>query len=367
MAHVQKRGDRWQARYRAPDGRERTKRFDRKVDAQRWLATVEADKARGTYVDPEAGKRTFRDFAEQWQAGQVHRTTTAELVASHLRRHILPAFGDRGLSSVKPSDVQAWVAGLPLAPSTVAVVHQHLTAIFAAAVEDGLLAKSPCRGVRLPKVEKPRVIPPTVETVARVTEAMPERYRALVTLAAGTGLRQGEALGLTWGHVDLDAQVLRVEQQLVTTNGKAPYLAPPKTAASRRRVPLPDVVAGALSEHREAFPPGPEGLIFTDDLGRPIRRNGFGKLWRVSVRDAGVDSMKFHDLRHFYASLLIRHGESVKVVQARLGHASAAETLDTYSHLWPDSEDRTRAAVDGVLGTVTEPTRREPAAGAGTA
>jgi hypothetical protein len=158
VAHVQKRGDRWQARYRAPDGRERTKRFDRKVDAQRWLATVEADKARGTYVDPEAGKRTFADYAASWRAGQVHRPTTAAQVETHLRRHILPTFGRRRLSSVRPSDVQAWVAdrATVLEPATVEVVYRYLSAIFKAAVEDGLLAKSPCRGIRLPKVEKPR-------------------------------------------------------------------------------------------------------------------------------------------------------------------------------------------------------------------
>ena len=85
-----------------------------------------------------------------------------------------------------------------------------------------------------------------------------------------------------------------------------------------------------------------------------VRRNRFNEIWRPATERAGVDSLRFHDLRHFYASLLINHGESVKVVQARLGHASASETLDTYAHLWPDNEDRTRAAVDEVLGIKQE-------------
>lgn len=192
-----------------------------------------------------------------------------------------------------------------------------------------------------------------------ITEAMPERYRALVTLAATTGLRQGEAFGLTLEHLDLAARVLHVEQQLVSVNGRAAALAPPKTAASRRTVPLPDVAVEALRAHLAAYPPATDGdfpgLIFTDDAGRPLRRNRFGELWRPVA-----GGLHFHDLRHFYASLLIRHGESVKVVQARLGHASAAETLDTYSHLWPDSEDRTRAAVDGVLSTAGSPSTVPP-------
>ncbi|HEV3401024.1 MAG TPA: site-specific integrase, partial [Acidimicrobiales bacterium] len=161
-------------------------------------------------------------------------------------------------------------------------------------------------------------------------------------------------------HVDFLRRRLAVEQQLVTLAGRPPYLAPPKTAASRRAIPLPTVVSEALASHLERFPAGDAGLIFTTERGEPIRRNRFGEVWRRAADAAGLaEGVGFHALRHYYASLLIRHGESVKVVQERLGHASAAETLDTYSHLWPDSEDRTRAAVDAVLGSpnVTVPTR----------
>jgi integrase len=99
-------------------------------------------------------------------------------------------------------------------------------------------------------------------------------------------------------------------------------------------------------------------LVFTTELGAPIRRTAFSeRVWRRAVKRAGLNGVTFHALRHFYASLLIRHGESVKTVQARLGHASAAETLDTYSHLWPDSDDRTRSAVDSVLGVVADAVR----------
>jgi integrase len=91
-------------------------------------------------------------------------------------------------------------------------------------------------------------------------------------------------------------------------------------------------------------------LMFTGATGRPLRRTRFSGVWRPAAAAGLGDEVTFHDLRHYYASLLIRHGESVKVVQRRLGHRSAVETLDTYSHLWPDSEDRTREAVDEVLG-----------------
>ena len=125
-----------------------------------------------------------------------------------------------------------------------------------------------------------------------------------------------------------------------------------------RTIPLPDVVIEALSEHLATFPPLPSGdfagLVFHRD-GGPWTRQAFGHIWRPAIRATGLPPRTgSHALRHYYASLLIRHSESVKTVQARLGHASASETLDTYSHLWPDSDDRTREAVDAVLGNLAD-------------
>lgn len=126
-----------------------------------------------------------------------------------------------------------------------------------------------------------------------------------------------------------------------------------KTGASHRTIPLPHVVVTTLAEHLRQFPvEHPNGLIFTDEDGHVLRRTTFSReIWRPAVQKAEAPKgIGMHELRHYYASLLVRHGESVKTVQRRLGHATAAETLDTYSHLWPDSDDRTRDAIDAVLG-----------------
>lgn len=125
-----------------------------------------------------------------------------------------------------------------------------------------------------------------------------------------------------------------------------------------------------MSEHITAFPPGQWDLVFTNTKGTPLLRNRFSEVvWHPAAKTAGLPpGTTFHDLRHYYASLLIRHGESVKVVQSRLGHAGAKETLDTYSHLWPDSEDRTRQAVETVLRRSPEQgedLQRAPPVGAG--
>lgn len=352
MASVAKRPDgRWRARYRDAANKEHARHFTRRVDAQRWLDEVTASVVTGTYVAPGAGRITFREYAEAWRAVQVHRPGTAEQVERHLRNHAYPVFGDRPLESIRRSDVQAFVKGLGerLAPATVTVVYRYVSTIFKAAVSDRRLASSPCVDIRLPEVEERHVVPMGTGEVEAIRAAMPERYRAMILLAAGTGLRQGEVFGLTLDRVDFLRRHLVVDRQLVGLSGRQPEFGPPKTSASVRAVPLPQVVAEALSEHLRQFPPR-SGLIFTNQRGDALRRSNFGDVWRRACRDAEVEGHTFHSLRHYYASLLIRHGESVKTVQRRLGHRSATETLDTYSHLWPDSDDRTREAVDSVLG-----------------
>jgi integrase len=223
-----------------------------------------------------------------------------------------------------------------------------------------------------------RVEPLATEQVEALIDAMPERYQALVVLAAGTGLRQGEAFAVEVEAVDWLRRTLRVDRQLVLLPGGEPYIAPPKTPTSYRTVPFPQVVIDALAAHLSAFPAArveildatrkpdpkrrPAALVFTSSTGRPLRRTQFSDVWRPVAAAVGPgDGMTFHDLRHYYASLLIRHGESVKVVQKRLGYKSAVETLDIYSHLWPDSEDRTRETVDAVLGRAVGGTGAEVA------
>lgn len=370
MASIKKRDDgKWRARYRDSNGREHARHFARKVDAQRWLDEVTASVVTGQYVDPKAGRITFRDYAEQWRVAQVHRPASQAHVETMLRRHAYPTLGERPLASILPSEVQAWVKRIStdstdrkaLAPSTVSVVHSIVSSVMKAAVRDRRIIANPCDGTRLPKRERALVEPLATEQVARLEAAMPAELRALVTFAAGTGVRQGEALGLTLDRVNYLRREVRIDRQLVGVVDGAPVWGPPKTEASYRTVPLPQVVLAALQGHLTAYDVEPDGLLFTLD-GAPITRQAFGHQWRPAARLAGIPTgTGMHSLRHYYASLLIRHGESVKTVQARLGHASAAETLDTYSHLWPDSDDRTREAVDMVLGARADSVRTDGA------
>jgi integrase len=256
MASIARRPDgTYRPRFRDASGKEHARHFKRKVDAQRWLDEMTAAMVTGQYVDPAAGRVTFRDYAERWRATQVHRPTTAAHVETMLRRHVYPSLGDKRLGSVLPSDIQSLVKqlSLDLAPATVGVVHRILAGIFKAAVRDRRIVASPCEGTRLPKVHRQRIEPMTFEAVEALTAAMPERYRALVTLAAGTGLRQGEIFGLTVDRIDFLRRQLTVDRQLVTMPDRAPYLAPPKTQASVRVVPLP---RSSSTPWRPISPPG---------------------------------------------------------------------------------------------------------------
>ncbi len=352
----------YEARHRDPLGKEKCKSFRTQREARNWLAEQEVAKGRGDYVDPLAGKITFETFAEQWRSVQVHRPGTASAVESHFRTRVYPSIGARPLASIRPSHVQALVKALDaeLAAGTVETIYRHVSAVFKAAARDRLIARTPCDGIRLPKEDRDhKVVPLTLEQLEAVAAAMPERWQAAVWLAAGTGLRQGEVLGLTLDRVDFLRRTVKVDRQMVTPSKGVPDFGPPKTRASYRTVPLPDSVAVLLSEHLRQFPARAEdGLIFTTHDGRPVRRSAIGQKWRDAATAAELPKgTTFHATRHAYASALIQFGESVKVVQSRLGHASAVETLDTYGHLWPDSEDRTRQAVESFFTNSAGQTR----------
>ncbi len=174
MASIDKRpGGKWRARYReCPGGPQRTRQFDRKVDAERWLDGIRGDLARGIYVDPKAGRTSFGRFAEAWLKAQTFEESTREAVASRLRVHILPTFGEWELRAIRPSAVQSWVRGRSeaCAPRYVRVMLSNLSAILGAAVEDGLIASNPCsaRSVHAPAIDVERIIPWTAERVCVV-------------------------------------------------------------------------------------------------------------------------------------------------------------------------------------------------------
>lgn len=364
------RGKRYLARWRV-DGRQYAKAFGLKVEAESHLARVALERAQGTYADPNAGKVTVRAYAEDWRLHAAHRPSTASRVRTILNRHLYPYLGDRPIRSIRPSDVRGWVKHLEatLAPSTVNNIHGVVAGIFATAVDDRVISQSPFarRTGYLPEVHREQTVPPTPEQVTAIVGKVELRYRPLVILAASTGLRVSEAIGLSIDpQMPHRVDLMRGQVHVARSISEGRRWGPPKTKASHRSVPLPEAAKTALAEHLAAFPAvtveleddvdrtsRDVALLFTGPRGAPLRRTVFStRVWTPACAAAGVPGVRFHDLRHFYASLLIADGRSVKTVQARLGHATAAETLDTYSHLWHDDDTLTRAAVDSVFSAM---------------
>jgi integrase len=241
-----------------------------------------------------------------------------------------------------------------LSASTIEVIYGRVVAVFLAAIRDRVISVSPCVDVRRPAPAPASTLQVlTSEQVVRLAEAVPDRCRALVIAGAGLGLRPGELFGLALDRVDFLRRSVRVDQQLVRLPDGGVGLEAPKTKASYRSVPLPKTVRDELARHLETHPVGADGLIFTTSHVTPVQERVWRQVWATARTRARLPGWATpHDLRHHYASVPIRSGASVKVVQSRLGHASARTTLDTYGHLFPDEEDRTRAAIDNVFSAV---------------
>jgi integrase len=346
---------RYQARWRDPEGKQRARMFDRKADADRWLASVTVDTLQGRYVDPSAGRETIEAYATRWADAQPWRPQTRDRIVHVLQSQVFPRWGSAQLRSLRPSDVQGWVGAMTaagLAPSTVESYYRVLVAVMQSAKRDRLIVDSPTDAVRLPRAETnaAALVPLTAEQVHALADAVPARYRALVLASAGLGLRQGEACGLTVDRVDFLRRTVKIDRQLVTRTGEPVRFGPPKTTSSNRVLTLPESVGFVLAEHIAEFTPegAPDRLVFTSSTGAMLARTTWQHAFARAARDVGIDASS-HDLRHHCASLLISAGCSVKAVQSFLGHKNASETLDTYGHLWPGDEDRIRAAIDAGL------------------
>ncbi|MFE4514517.1 tyrosine-type recombinase/integrase [Kitasatospora sp. NPDC056783] len=373
-------GKRYRARYVGPDGTEKSKSFpDRqKRQAEEWLTGIEADMSRGQYLDPKASRTTFQQFAERWLKAQTTDPASQVLVETRLRLHAFPRIGRRPLDSFRPSHIQELVKGLedsPISGGYARNIYSDVRAVLSAAVDDGLLNRNPCgaASVRPPAAEARRIVPWLPEQVFAVRGALPERYRAMADLGAGCGLRQGEIVGLAEDDaLDFETGAVRVLRQVKQIRGKAVF-APPK-CNKERDVPLPSSVAAAVRAHMDSCKPvpitlpwkTPDGpkvtfrLLFSNTADGPVWRSNFNvQEWKPAIAAAGLIAVPgpgepyasarehgMHALRHFYASVLLDAGESIRAVSDYLGHADPALTLRVYAHLMPNSQDRARKAVD---------------------
>ncbi|WP_409332603.1 tyrosine-type recombinase/integrase [Trujillonella humicola] len=336
----------YRPRYRDEHGKEHARHFDRKVDAQRWLDEVTAAVVTGAYVDPGAGGQSFAEFYAEWSARQIWAPGTEAAMGLAARS---TTFADVRMRALRRSHIEQWVKAMVtrgLAPGTVHTRANNVRAVLRGAVADRVIPRDPSEGVTLPRRRRAAAAMtlPTPAQVGTLLQSADDSFRTFVGLCAFAGLRLGEAAAVRVSDIDFLRRTLTVARQVQRTTGGGIDIRAPKYG-SERQVYLAPSLVDLLAQHVAAY--CPEGYwIFTGETGEPPHQNSIGYRWRTTLKSAGLAGVKLHDLRHFYASGLIASGCDVVTVQRALGHATATTTLNTYSHLWPTAEDRTRRAAE---------------------
>lgn len=351
---------RWRARYPDPTkgGKKQVERlFETKREAERWLTAQKAAVQRGDHIDPRDNQRRFGQVAEAWQATWLDlEPKTRQGYESILGCHVLPRWHEVRIGSVSPEAIQDWVNELAgrRHPNTVRRIYSVLRAVLKVAVERRYLASNPCDAVRLPRVAPVAVNQRVFLSASEVEDlalAMAPRYRVLIYAAAYTGLRAGELGALRLRDVDLLHGTITVERALKDIGGHLVF-GSTKTAKARR-VGIPTFLVAMLSKYLDSLEGGPDSLVFRSPDGGPLRHGNFYRRhFRPAVAAAlppEKGSLRFHDLRHTCASLLIAAGAHPKAIQEHLGHRDIQTTFNVYGHLLPSAQEALAAALDGAF------------------
>jgi len=409
-----KRGRRWKVRWRAPDGGQPSREFDLKagvdpnIHADAFDKMIAEQLRTRTYVDPKLAETTFQEYAEgTWRTSRGHDVNRAATVRGQLRNHVYPdpdhpgrtpmggvPIGQHalGLLAGRPSLTQAWITAMPLADGSKHKVVQLASAIYDAAIEDGIIGVNPTRSkaVTRPAPGPTKARPWSSQRIAAVRGHLPARYAIVPELGAGTGMRQGEMLGLGADDVTFLARkpMISVVRQLLIVGGELRF-APVKNR-KEHQVPLSRALGAALAAHLAEWPavavtlPWHEPrnrkrhgrdvtvrLVLTAPGGGPVRRQAFDdRAWQPAVRAAleaeGEERTRedgCHALRHTFVSVQLAAGVDIVRVAAMIGD-TVAVTAKTYAHMMPGHDDSdSRAAVDAFLGSCAPDVPRQPGTG----
>ncbi len=379
--HIKKRGGKWTIIvYLGRDSQSGKKRYQwksikgTKKQAEKELATLLTKLEDGSYVKPT--KITLGEFLDQWlrdYASTNVRPRTVEDYTSKIRRHLIPCLGRIPLTDLKPAHLQSFYRDRlecgrlrgegGLSARTVLHLHRILSEALEHAVKWGIIGRNVAKAVDPPRPKRKEMLTLDTEDIHRLFNASKDTmYYPIFYLAIHTGLRRSELLGLRWRDVDLNMSTLSVVQVMLKLAGGIVHFQEPKTPKSRRQVSLAPSVALMLREHKEnqqvdsmlvGIPLTPDTLVFTHQDGSPVLPDAVSHAFVKVARRIGLEGIRFHDLRHTHATLLLKDGIHPKVVQERLGHSNISMTLDTYSHVTPDMQEKAALALEQVLSKET--------------
>jgi integrase len=387
---------RFRARVIGADGRyvSAPTTFASRTDASLWVDLQRADLVRGTWQAPVklSASPSVGAYVEGWiEEHPTARASSKELYRGLLRTCITPGLGRVAVSRLRPVAVRRWhhqlgdrlaadaearraslvARGRTVSCASVqdgrtrqAQAYRLLRAAMATAVTDGLLASNPCilRGAATPRraVGRDRPVSERLLSPAQVADAaaaMPDRYRALVLMAAWSGLRQGELLALTRAELDLEVVPSRVTVRRAVRRGDNGQLRAdvPKTPSSVRVVTLPGPLVAILEDHLERFVPARgDALLFATQTGTIPARSNLGATWRRACTAAGVPHVRLHDLRHVAQVNAAEAGATLPELMARLGHATPAAAM-VYLHARTDRDTQLTAALGHAMAVTPQP------------
>ncbi len=328
------RAVRWDVRLRSPDGTERSRTFHTQREAKAFDAAQRQSLAHGDWVDPRAGAASVATVSSAWlRSNPAKRAGTLARDTSALRTHVLPRVGERPVATVTTADVRKLVGvwSQAMAPRSVARVYGTLRTVMSYAVEAGHLARSPCRGIKLPAIEPrhPRII--SASELKSLATAMPVEYAPMPYLGAVLGLRWGEVAGLRVQAIDDDRCTIAVVEQVC--RGQV-ATTPPKSWAGRRvlTMPAPLMVMMRLHLMAQGLTVSPAALIFTSPAGQPLDYAHWRRrVWLPACAVANLTGLGFHDLRRANATEMVRSGVDLKTASTRLGHSDPRLTLAVYA------------------------------------
>ena len=335
--------------------------FRTKKEADSFLAGVRADLDRGVWLDPAAGKVSLTDYSARWIRERPQlRPRTVELYEGLLRNHINPTLGATQLNQLTSARVREWRAtmlrsGKP-GVSAVAKCYRLLHAVFATAVEDGLVPRNPCI-IKGAAIEKPAERPvATIPQVFQIADAIEPQYRAMVMLGTFCSLRLGEIRALRRRHIDVLHRTVRVEEQIQELSNGEFVVGPPKSDAGVRTVAIPPSIVPEIETHLAEFVGAdPDARLFTNLVGGPLRRATFYTVWGRASKKVGITGLRFHDLRHTGNTLAAMTGASTKELMSRMGQSSPRAAL-IYQHA---TKERDVAIANG-LSTLIDAQRPDP-------
>ncbi|MBX3439833.1 MAG: site-specific integrase [Planctomycetaceae bacterium] len=337
-----------------------------KRDVQEKLMALQHQKATGTLTD--ASKMTVAEWLNHWHehvSRPAVRATTHLSYGGIIAKHLISALGRLKLTALMPAHVQSLYSAMEAngySGRMRQLTHAVLRRALKIAMRQGMVSRNVCDAVEPPRVQKREMVTLTPEQAtaflkaAAGDEASGQKespLHALFVLALTTGLRQGELFCLHWGDIDLDNATLSVQRTLIEVQGKLSF-GPPKSTKSRRTINLPGVAVDALWNHKAKMLTAGQGanpLVFCDSRGGLLRKSNFMRNdFKPLLVTAGVPNVRFHDLRHTSATLMLAEGVPAKLVQERLGHSQISLTLDTYSHVLPEMDRRAAETFDRVFG-----------------